>query len=270
MARLQRRWARTQPPPPAAPRSAPAARRAAPAEAAKPGPPAGGWLGAGAMLMSRRLYGTCPAGRAHRDDAAARQPAMPRSFLVKKPSSTRVPNYGQLETRRQGKPAPIRPRSPLLGGRPPCAQPKGPRPLPSPQEGRSRLPNCLQSRLPFGDLRQPGGLLASKQARKNCPRLASAWEASSTCPASEKSWGARRPCLLARRPDLSRSLASPPSAVSPLPLDGSVRAPWKAHGIGARFGRRFGLGRRRPRGWSGRSGVSSFPGGKGVGWGFGA
>ncbi|XP_066493495.1 zinc finger protein SNAI3 [Tiliqua scincoides] len=26
---------------------------------------------------------------------------MPRSFLVKKPSSTRVPNYGQLETRRQ-------------------------------------------------------------------------------------------------------------------------------------------------------------------------
>ncbi|KAJ6657178.1 hypothetical protein lerEdw1_002767 [Lerista edwardsae] len=28
-------------------------------------------------------------------------PAMPRSFLVKKPSSTRVPNYGQLETRRQ-------------------------------------------------------------------------------------------------------------------------------------------------------------------------
>ncbi|XP_061450420.1 zinc finger protein SNAI3 [Rhineura floridana] len=49
------------------------------------------------MLMSPRVYCTCPAGSPRRDP----QLAMPRSFLVKKPSSTRVPNYGQLETRRR-------------------------------------------------------------------------------------------------------------------------------------------------------------------------
>ncbi|XP_028595801.2 zinc finger protein SNAI3 [Podarcis muralis] len=49
------------------------------------------------MLMSPRVYCTCPVGSLRRDSPLA----MPRSFLVKKPSSTRVPNYGQLETRRQ-------------------------------------------------------------------------------------------------------------------------------------------------------------------------
>lgn len=65
------------------------------------------------MLMNLTLL--APAGRAARghradptpriplrarDPAASREETMPRSFLVKTHSSHRVPNYGQLETRR--------------------------------------------------------------------------------------------------------------------------------------------------------------------------
>ncbi|GAB0195412.1 zinc finger protein SNAI3 [Grus japonensis] len=69
---------------------------------------------------------------------------MPRSFLVKKPSSTRIPNYGQLDTRARELNGSSDCGGPLV---PVCHQPPTPPASPCPPD-RGRLLTCLSLPLP--------------------------------------------------------------------------------------------------------------------------